>query len=435
MINKSAILFDDLPYLSIYKKYLSVLRTMEKLGSELIVMPDFSEKSIGLPSGLVVTNPNYIFPASVPDIGDGYRIVLTNLSVDQFNDKVKLKLLNRLLEEGTVKSTSRLKFTKEKIDLNKVFLKGNEYIANLTTDSELMNYKKWQSEKNQKVHNVILPKEDLLEYQYYFGIFGSPFLEFRYIKNLRKNDEIKKLGLFENQVIFIIHVGALIGKRILRQRFIKPAIEYSVKNLDLSEKELMEELFVFPVNSAVGREFLEYAKMLVNYSEANRGIAYFRIKHILEEIWGENNIRCKILSDILHSKYQENNRGISSFRGVQQLYPANSSHTMREKIDDFALVGGSTRTTSLLVTSGNSAKKVRYCCSHGIGNFYSVRNLRFDKNFKTKKIFCNKSQTNEEIFQDEYNCKKSFRNLFKNQIIDIMGELEPLINLWDESNL
>lgn len=203
----------------------------------------------------------------------------------------------------------------------------------------------------------------------------------------------------------------------------------------MSEEDLMNELFVLPIESEIGKNFLEYADMLINYSEANRGIAYFRIKNILKEIFGPKNVKCKILSDILHSKYRKNMFEVSSFRGVQQLYPADNPHFIRENINDFSIVGGETRTDSLLVTAGELASKVNYSCAHGVGKFSGFNYADIDDKIKFKSVLCNKKQSKEEILNDSFNSKIAFSNIIENRIINEVAYLKPIINLWEKSDL
>lgn len=431
MINQVALSRHVLEKSLYIAKYWNLLKKLESLGTSITLMPDFNEKKVGFPAGLVLKNSSYIFPSSVPDIGDGYRIILTNVKAEELNYEMRLKILNALHERGSINSPIRISLT-SKLDMKEVFHSGNHYIADLTEDPELTNDRNWQARTDDflNTNQVRIPSEDIRRYRDSFGVFGSPFLELRSIQHLKKNRATRKLGLFENQVIIIIHVGTLIGKKILREHFLEPAVNFTVSSLRLPESDILSGIFVLPVKQKIGREFLTYATMLTNYSKANRSFVYVQIKRIMKQIIGDS-FACSILSDIPHSKYEVKNGFVVSARGVQKIYPSGSSMASHPAFGDVSIVGGGTFGNSLLVMSGSKGVNVDYNCAHGSGIFFSDE-VDPPESYNPFEVLTHHRESQKQAYADLLNSNLSFESLISSEVIKKIAELRPLINFWEE---
>ncbi|MEC5422537.1 RtcB family protein [Virgibacillus sp. C22-A2] len=286
-----------------------------------------------------------------------------------------------------------------------------------------------------------IPNEQKLNLLNYFGVCAGHFLEIRAVEDIYDKKIYEELGLVNGQLLIIIHSGAMTGKDILLENYYYKAIDYVVHNKLFEEKDIYEGVFGIPIQSRIGKSYLQAAIALINYSYASRHYSHYLIESLFKKhIDAKSSF--ELISDICHSKIISNDDGsILHARGLQTLYPAQHEHSLEpfKKTGDIGLLAGEKGTSSHLVVPKNNIKNTDYQCSHGTGKFNNPGKIdelpQYVHDDIKATVFDTEYDIENMLLQDFLNTKTTLNTLENEfEMIKPVVRLAPFINFWGEKN-
>ena len=126
---------------------------------------------------------------------------------------------------------------------------------------------------------------------------GNHFLEVQYVQKIFEPEIAQQLGLFENEVVVLIHSGSRgFGHQVCTDylRDMGPAMHrYGIEVPD-------RQLACVPVNSTEGQAYLAGMRAAANFAWANRqGITHFT-RQAFKRIFGERE-ELRVIYDVCHN--------------------------------------------------------------------------------------------------------------------------------------
>ncbi|WP_339317094.1 RtcB family protein [Paenibacillus sp. FSL R10-2734] len=405
------------------------------------VYPDAYLKSWGFPSGikLVSEKNGLIFPAAVPDIGCGFRIIKTNLFKSNIGKTTAENILELLEVYAGKLSQSRFDRVKG-LDINKILEEGVHYLIKLGigNETDLMRMRK---SNNTSEACLLISDSEKEELKKYFGVCAGHFLEIRIVEEILEPEISNELQLSKDQLIIIIHAGAMSGKTILLENYYYSAVDFVIQNRLFEVEKVEKGLFGIPINSEAGLQYLQAASALINYSHASRHYAHYLIEELFKE-YVHTDSKFELISDICHSKVEViENEKVLHARGLQTLYPSQHINTLSpfKKSGDIGLLAGEKGTNSHLVAVNPKIKSMDYQCSHGTGKYLNHTRINDLPNKVVKKALNCFFDTHYDIIND---LPKDFFST--NETLDILQNkyklitpclsLAPFINFWGEKD-
>lgn len=373
---------------------------------QVVVFPELTNKRVGLPNGTVIQSQKHIYPFAVPDPGCGYRIILTNLYKNDLTD-YRIDILNELVDENGLYNRIRKKRL-QTIDFEQLWKKG---INSLDDIDDLTLVCKDVPMFSNNIHEE-LSQNEKEEYINNFALAGSPFLEFRYADD---DFVLNEVPVKKNQVIINIHLGTLVGKKVISGKYLESSILNTLKHGIYNESEIKKQLFFLDYESEMGKSYLDFVNFMINYAYASRQVSSSILNSFLNDILNKK-VNFKLISDLTHSSISRRNNKIYHARGLQ----------ITSKKNYPLLIGGETNTHSYLVFS----KSENIYISHGTGKYIDNNKTSILKNSKCS----NEVITNREYYYDKDKEDDDVTSSIKGieDRIDILCKLKPYINYWND---
>lgn len=191
---------------------------------------------------------------------------------------------------------------------------------------------------------------------------GNHFIEVQRVDKIFDGIVADKMGLFENQVVIMIHCGSRgLGHQVATD-YIRLMLNSSHKhNISLPDRQLA----CSPVSSEEGQRYLAAMSAAANFAWANRQLISWQTRKAWKKTFGTSQGGLDLIYDVAHNiaKMEEygNRKVVVHRKGATRSFP-----------DQPVLVPGSMGTSSfILLGSENSLKESFGSSCHGAGRVMS----------------------------------------------------------------
>jgi len=207
---------------------------------------------------------------------------------------------------------------------------------------------------------------------------GNHFLEVQYVQKIFEPEIAQQLGLFENEVVVLIHSGSRgFGHQVCTDylRDMGPAMHrYGIEVPD-------RQLACVPVNSTEGQAYLAGMRAAANFAWANRqGITHFT-RQAFKRIFGERE-ELKVIYDVCHNiakleRHRVGNREQEVMvhrKGATRAFPAGRPEVpeVYKSCGQPVLIPGSMGTASYVLVGTDVAMRETFGTTcHGAGRIMS----------------------------------------------------------------
>lgn len=270
-------------------------------------MPD-GHSGYGFPIGGVAAfdaETGVISPGGIGfDINCGMRLVLTNLTIDDVQPKLKL-LVDKLFQAIPAGVGGKGILRLSESDFRELVEQGSKWCVEKGYG--------WEDDLEKTEEHGCMEGADSKKCSQkaisrglnQVGTLGSGnhYLEIQVVKeeNIYDKEAAKKLGIFPNQVVIMFHCGSRgFGHQVASdylQQFLKVMEpKYHLKILD-------RELSCAPFKSQDGQDYFSAMKCAVNMAFANRQVILHRIREVFSEVFGKDakDLGLKMVYDVAHN--------------------------------------------------------------------------------------------------------------------------------------
>ncbi len=351
-------------------------------------LPGIQKKSIamsdmhqgyGFPIGGVAafdSETGIITPGGIGfDINCGVRLLATNLSKEQIQEKVKeiIDLIYDKVPAG-VGSESSLRLTHE--ELNKVLNNGVDWaiehgIGNKEDKDNCESYGKMQGADASKVSPRAKKRG-----KNQLGTLGAGnhFLEIQIVDEIYDKNIAKKFGINKKgQVMFMIHCGSRgLGHQVCSDYLRKMEDSFPEIVAKLPEKDLIYA----PIQHLIAKDYFAAMACAANYAWANRHIIAHNVRKVFERLFPD--VKVRTIYDVAHNiakkEVHDGKELIVHRKGATRAFPAghkdNPSHYL--ETGHPVLIPGSMGTSSYVCVGTEKALKECFGSSaHGAGRIMS----------------------------------------------------------------
>lgn len=384
------------------------------------------------------------------DIGCGMRVHLTPLKKEQVQSKKLRQEMIRSIEKY-VPINERGQSHYKNIRVEEIVTKGlhglpPQYIPDYYTPKNRRSLTHVETDKfpvNTEVFNQI-PEKIWKRAWTQVGTLGggNHFIEIQTVTIAEeKRDIAKQWGLFDGQVIVMIHSGSRAWGGMITPRIIKVFREamhlWGVYTPD-------PQLVFAPINTEPGQDYLNMMYSALNYAVVNRHMIAYAVREGLRDFFG-NDFEMPVLYDLMHNyalkEFHRKQPMLVHRKGATRALPA--GHFLNaepyKKTGHPALIPGSMGTSSYIMVGEEKGVKNFYSICHGAGR---VRSRRATKELITIDQFKSsmKVGTEDEIVVNQRTlesildeCPQAYKDV--DQIIDsivgaglasVVAECKPL---------
>lgn len=333
------------------------------------LMPD-AHSGYGAPIGTVfaMKKDGYVAPGAVGyDINCGMRLLTTNLTLKDILPFLE-KLIN-LLFEYIPAGVGRRGFLKvNKQELKKLAEKGVPYLI----------YSKgigWEKdiekiEEKGKIENAnfsSVSKEAIERGINQLATLGSGnhYLEVQKVEKIFDEKKANELGIYEKeQITVMIHCGS----RGFGHQICSDYLKIFEKNLDKFHIKINDkQLACLPINSTLGRNYLEAMACAANFAFVNREAITYQVRNVFEKVFKKNalNLGLNLVYDVAHNiaKFENHfeKKLLIHRKGATRSFP-----------NQPVIIGGSMETGSYLLSGTKESLTKSYgSTAHGSGRTMS----------------------------------------------------------------
>ncbi|NQX67479.1 RtcB family protein [Paenibacillus alba] len=361
------------------------------------------------------------------DIGCGMRVHTTTLHKEDIQDKEIRRTLIKAIEKY-VPTNERTNTNYADIDIMQVVKYGLKGLPELYRSNE-----QWLThveESTFKFDHAYLENLPPKIQKYAHGQLGSlgggnHFIEIQYLEIAEAHKDLAaKWGLFDGQVVVMIHSGSRAWGARLGQEFTKVfrAVmqSWGVENPD-------RDLLYAPIESREGQTYLHLMYSALNFAVSNRHMIAYGVQEAFREVFGAET-ELPVLYDLMHNyalkEFHRNQPMLVHRKGATRaLPPGHFLNTAAYKETGHpALIPGSMGTSSYIMVGKDEGAKNFYSICHGAGR---ARSRKATKALVTVDQFAQslKVGTDEEILVNHRSlqtildeCPQAYKDV--DQIID-----------------
>ena len=333
----------------------------------------------GIPIGAVMGLENAIMPAAVGyDINCGMRLLHSPFSKGDINvDEIAASIARDIpLGEG-----------KANLPLDKTALEAvvNKGVAAIPDIARRISHRAWEAydpdelkDDLQKIEeNGCLPADlapvpniAIQKGAEQLGTLGggNHFIEIQYIQKIFDYSLAKSLGLFENQIVIMIHSGSRRFGFEIADRYINIAAQTP----EMADRKKM--LAYLSTNTKAGQNYITAMAAAANFAFTNRHIMALLVRRCFNRMFGPTPI--KLVYDIAHNmaKLETHNgqklwvhrKGATRAFGQKQM-----TATPFENIGQPIITPGSMGTASFLLVGTGQSEESLSSVNHGAGRIMS----------------------------------------------------------------
>jgi tRNA-splicing ligase RtcB len=333
----------------------------------------------GIPIGAVLGLENAIMPAAVGyDINCGMRLLSTPfIKGDIDTDKIALSIARDIpLGEG------RANLPLDKAGIEAVINNG---AASIPTLAERIKHHAWEAfdpvefadDLNRIEENGCMPADlatvptaAIQKGSGQLGTLGggNHFIEIQYVQKIFNQDLAKTFGLFENQIVVMIHSGSRRFGYEIADRY----MDVAAKRPEMADRKKM--LSYLPTESGVGKNYITAMGAAANFAFTNRHIMALLVRRCFNRMFGPTPL--KMVYDVAHNmaKFEDHNGGrlwVHRKGATRAFGRERMASTIFANIGQPIITPGSMGTASfLMVGTGNSDESL-YSVNHGAGRVMS----------------------------------------------------------------
>jgi len=330
-----------------------------------IAMPD-AHQGYGFSIGGVAAfdvDTGIISPGGVGyDINCGVRVLVTDISVDEFMEKRKEVLhdFKRTIPSGVGRGNEKKLDEKE---LDEILVKGAEWAVEkgFGVREDLKNCEESGRIKNANPQDVSARAKARGKPQAGTLGAGNHFLEIQVVDEIFDEKVAKKFGLEKGKIVVMIHCGSRgLGHQVASDYIKLMEKEYGVKGLP--DRELVNA----PIKSELGKKYISAMNCAVNFAFCNRQLIMHSVREIFNRYF---SCKAKLLYDVCHNvaKFEEHEVDGKKVelcvhrKGATRAFPGQP-----------VIIPGSMGTSSYILVGTEKAMEVSFgSTAHGAGRVMS----------------------------------------------------------------
>ncbi|MBN2181586.1 MAG: RtcB family protein [Sedimentisphaerales bacterium] len=333
----------------------------------------------GVPIGAVLGLDGAIMPPAVGyDINCGMRLLRTPFTKGQIDtDKIAADIARDIpLGEG-----------RENLKLNRAGIEAvvHKGVAGIPILAQQGNHRVWEAfdadqfsddigriEDNGQMPGdmAAIPKTAIDKGINQLGTLGggNHFVEIQYIREILDTETAKKFGLFQNQIVVMIHSGS----RRFGYEIADHYMNVAAQRPENAERRKM--LAFLPAESGAGKSYIAAMSAAANFAYTNRHIMALLVRRCFNRMFGPTPL--ELVYDVAHNmaKFEihgENKLWIHRKGATRAFGPAQMSSGIFRDTGQPIITPGSMGTASfLLVGTGNSEESLN-SVNHGAGRIMS----------------------------------------------------------------
>ncbi|GIO10487.1 RNA-splicing ligase RtcB [Cohnella xylanilytica] len=325
----------------------------------------------------------YVSPSIVgSDIGCGMRVHLTNLRADDLKEvKLRRKLVKAIASYLPVEEHKRGHFSD--LRLEHVLRKGlhglpGKYVPDAYTPRQATSLSHVECGRypfdEEALNRIPEPLWHRAHRQLGTLGNGNHFAELQAVEIHEENRDVaEKWGLFDGQVVVMIHSGSRAWGGAVNQ-FCGSEVAKTMRRLGLGTAD--PKLAFAPLDSEAGRTYANLMYSALNYATANRHLIAYAIREALRDELGPQ-VKTSTLYDLMHNyAWEEEHDGRKLFvhrkgatRALPPGHPANPAPYL--ETGHPALIPGSMGTASYLMVGRPEGARNCYSICHGAGRIRS----------------------------------------------------------------
>lgn len=324
-------------------------------------------------------NDGFVSPSIVgSDIGCGMRVHLTPLTKEDIqNKKLRREMVDAI--EKYVKTNERESSYYKNIRVENVVKDGikglpPQYVPDQYTPKNRRSLTHVETAKFEYNHEYLnhIPEKMWTRAWKQVGTLGggNHFIEIQTITIAEEKREIaEKWGMFDGQVVVMIHSGSRAWGGMLAPRFIKEFREamalWGIGSAD-------PNLVFAPIHSEEGERYINLMYSALNYAVVNRHMLAYGVHEGLKQVFG-SDFTMPVLYDLMHNyalkEFHRKKPSLVHRKGATRALPA--GHFLNaepyKETGHPALIPGSMGTSSYIMVGEEQGAKNYYSICHGAG--------------------------------------------------------------------
>lgn len=376
----------------------------------------------------------FVSPSIVgSDIGCGMRVHLTPLRKEEIQDKKLRRKMIQSIEKyvpANEKASSHYKNIRvENIVKDGIHGLPPQYVPDMYTPKNRRSLTHVEHAKFEYDHRFLdyIPEKMWARAWMQVGTLGggNHFIEIQHIKiNEEKRAIAEKWGLFDGQVVVMIHSGSRAWGGMLGPQYTKD-FKQAMELWGIGTPD--PNLVYAPINTDEGQRYIHLMYSALNYAVVNRHMLAYGVREGLKDVFG-SEFEMPVLYDLMHNyalkEFHRNQPMLVHRKGTTRALPA--GHFMNagpyKETGHPALIPGSMGTSSYIMVGEAAGEKNFYSICHGAGR---VRSRRATKQLISIDEFAQsmKIGTDEEVLVNQRTlesildeCPQAYKDV--DQIID-----------------
>ncbi len=199
---------------------------------------------------------------------------------------------------------------------------------------------------------------------------GNHFLEIQKVEEIFDEETAKVFGLFQNQIVVMIHTGSRgLGHQIATD-YIHLMIQVMPKyGIRLPDRELA----CAPLHSAEGQKFFKAMACGANFAWANRQMTTHLIRQSWEKIFKSEDKGLEVFYDVCHNIANLEDGLLVHRKGATRAFPPGHQEIPEKyrSIGQPVLIPGSMGTASYVLAGTEKGSETFYSTCHGAGRSMS----------------------------------------------------------------
>ena len=333
----------------------------------------------GIPIGAVIGLDSAIMPAAVGyDINCGMRLLHTPFSKGQVDtDKIAADIARDVpLGEG-----------RENVQLDKAGIEAvvNQGVAALPALAQKSGHRAWEAFDPEQFADDLqrieenghlpadpgaVPKVAMQKGRNQLGTLGggNHFIEIQYVQEVLDPTSAKAFGLFENQIVVMIHSGS-------RRFGYEVADEYmSIAARRPENAERPKMLSYLPANSGAGKRYIAAMGAAANFAFTNRHIMALLVRRCFNRMFGPTPL--KLVYDVTHNMAKLEEHGGAKLwvhrKGATRAFgPKRMAASVFAQTGQPIITPGSMGTASYLLVGTGKSEESLCSVNHGAGRVMS----------------------------------------------------------------
>lgn len=210
---------------------------------------------------------------------------------------------------------------------------------------------------------------------------GNHFLEIQKVEEVFDKEIARTFGLFENQIVIMIHCGSRgLGHQVCSD-YLKEFIPLMKNKYGIGVPD--KEFACVPFDSPEGKRYFSAMGGAANYAWGNRQMITHFVRKAWKKVLGES---LEVLYDVAHNIVKEENYLIEGKqtnlavhrKGATRAFPAGHPEvpSKYEKVGQPVLIPGSMGTPSYILVGREKAEETFFSVCHGAGRVMSRNEAR-----------------------------------------------------------